>query len=238
MSSKRVSELSVLSSVNVDDVLYIIDVSDTTDSTQGTSKQVLISSLADLIVPADSDGLPEGTTNLYMTSSEKTKLAGIESGAELNPSDSEIKTAYESNSNTNAFTDSEKTKLAGIEDGAEVNPSITSGTFSLTDQSGGGLAINSVTGNYFKLENWCFVNIEVNYPVNSDTNNAQLGSLPFSAATTQIVGIFQTALGASPQINFALTVSSTSILLSDVNGSLTNSDLSDRRLRMTFVYEV
>lgn len=33
-----------------------------------------------------------------------------------------IKTKYESNANTNAYTDSEKTKLAGIEVGAQVNP--------------------------------------------------------------------------------------------------------------------
>lgn len=52
---------------------------------------------------------------------DKTKLDGIESGAEVNPTASEIKTAYESNADTNAFTDAEKSKLGGIEAGAEVN---------------------------------------------------------------------------------------------------------------------
>jgi hypothetical protein len=44
-----------------------------------------------------------------------TKLAGIENNATADQSNAEIKTAYESNANTNAYTDSEKTKLAGLE---------------------------------------------------------------------------------------------------------------------------
>tara|TARA_R110002012_G_scaffold316642_2_gene531836 strand:+ start:3160 stop:3912 length:753 start_codon:yes stop_codon:yes gene_type:complete len=43
---------------------------------------------------------------------DKTKLDGIEAGAEVNPTDNEIKTSYESNANTNAFTDAEKSKLS------------------------------------------------------------------------------------------------------------------------------
>jgi len=37
--------------------------------------------------------------------------------------DSEIKTAYENNSDTNAFTDSNKTKLDRIEENADVTDS-------------------------------------------------------------------------------------------------------------------
>ena len=49
-----------------------------------------------------------------------SKLDGIEAGATADQTAGEIKTAYESNSNTNAYTDAEKTKLAGIEAGADV----------------------------------------------------------------------------------------------------------------------
>lgn len=52
---------------------------------------------------------------------DETKLAGIESGAEVNQTDAEIKIQYENNADTNAFTDAEKSKLLGIETGAEVN---------------------------------------------------------------------------------------------------------------------
>jgi hypothetical protein len=49
-----------------------------------------------------------------------TKLDGIESGATADQSDAEIKTAYENNADTNAFTDAEQSKLSGIETGADV----------------------------------------------------------------------------------------------------------------------
>jgi len=44
--------------------------------------------------------------------SDENKLAGIEDNATADKTPSEIKTAYESNSDTNAFTNSEKSKLA------------------------------------------------------------------------------------------------------------------------------
>jgi hypothetical protein len=48
------------------------------------------------------------------------KLDGIESGATADQTAAEIKTAYESNANTNAFTDADETKLDGIEASADV----------------------------------------------------------------------------------------------------------------------
>jgi len=56
------------------------------------------------------------------TDAERIKLAGIETGAEVNPTAAEIKTEYESNPDTNAFTDAQQNKLASIETGAQVNP--------------------------------------------------------------------------------------------------------------------
>ena len=46
------------------------------------------------------------------------KLDGIEASATADQTDAEIKTAYENNSDTNAFTDALLTKLNGIEDSA------------------------------------------------------------------------------------------------------------------------
>ena len=83
------------------------------------------------------------TDNNY-TTDEKNKLAGIETGAEVNKiidvifngvsvlddgtrvatiniTPEDIKRWYEANPDTNAFTDAQKAKLAGISDGAEVN---------------------------------------------------------------------------------------------------------------------
>ena len=72
-------------------------------------------------VTDDLDDINEGTTNKAFTSTLKTKLDGVETGAEVNLTDSEVKIAYENNANTNAFTDAEQTKLTGIATGAEVN---------------------------------------------------------------------------------------------------------------------
>ena len=58
------------------------------------------------------DNMVDGITNKNYTATEKTKLSWIENNATADQTALEIKTAYESNANTNAFTDAEKTKLS------------------------------------------------------------------------------------------------------------------------------
>ena len=65
------------------------------------------------IVTEDENG--DTISKLTITPLEREKLGGIEEGATANRSDMEIKTAYENNADTNAFTDTEKTKLFGVE---------------------------------------------------------------------------------------------------------------------------
>ena len=61
--------------------------------------------------------LPAATTSAWgvMSDEDKTKLDGIETSATADQTGAQIKTAYEAESDTNAFTDAEKTKLSGIE---------------------------------------------------------------------------------------------------------------------------
>jgi len=74
------------------------------------------------IVILDPDDLDDSlTAHKFTNQGDITKLGGIEALAEVNQTDSEIKTQYEANANTNAFEDLEKSKLGGIESGAEVN---------------------------------------------------------------------------------------------------------------------
>jgi len=107
------------------------------------------------VVVLDTDDINEGTTNEYYTeakvsantdvvantaknsypSADATKLSGIEAGAEVNDTAAEIKTKYESNANTNAFTDAEKSKLAnqsgtntGDQDLSGLQATLVSGT--------------------------------------------------------------------------------------------------------------
>ncbi len=65
-----------------------------------------------------------GTVDGRDVAADGTKLDGIESGATADQTAGEIKTAYESNSNTNAFTDAEQTKLSGIEALADVTDTL------------------------------------------------------------------------------------------------------------------
>jgi hypothetical protein len=53
-----------------------------------------------------------------LTASQARTILNVEDGATADQTAAEIKTAYESNADTNAFTDTEKTKLSGIEAGA------------------------------------------------------------------------------------------------------------------------
>ena len=60
------------------------------------------------------------SANGLMSSSDKSKLDGVESGATADQTGAEIKTAYEGEADTNAFTDALLTKLNGIEASADV----------------------------------------------------------------------------------------------------------------------
>ena len=79
------------------------------------------------------------TTNAgLLSASDKSKLDGIEASATADQTDAEIKTAYENNSNTNAFTDAEKTKLTGIESNAtadQTNAEIRAAVEAATDSN-------------------------------------------------------------------------------------------------------
>lgn len=71
-------------------------------------------------VTANGDISVTGSVDGRDIAADGAKLDGIEAGATADQTAAEIKTAYESNANTNAFTDAEQTKLAGIEAGADV----------------------------------------------------------------------------------------------------------------------
>ena len=70
--------------------------------------------------PVDVTGniIVSGTVDGRDLATDGSKLDGIEAGATADQTAAEIKTAYESNSDTNAFTDALQTKLSGIETGA------------------------------------------------------------------------------------------------------------------------
>ena len=95
-----------------------------------------------------------GTVDGRDVATDGSKLDGIESGATADQSASEIKTAYESNSNTNAFTDALLSKLNGIAAGATNvtnNNQLTNGagyiTATLTNEQVQDIVGGMVSGN-------------------------------------------------------------------------------------------
>ena len=74
-------------------------------------------SATDRVLGRDSSGA--GVVEEITPANLRTMI-NVEDGATGDQTDAEIKTAYENNSNTNAFTDTEKSKLAAIEASADV----------------------------------------------------------------------------------------------------------------------
>ena len=93
------------------------------NSAQTTANNTLSSSIATALRAEITSGDAAFLTSASIGATindNAVKLSGIESGATADQSDSEIKTAYENNSDTNAFTDALLSKLNAIEASADV----------------------------------------------------------------------------------------------------------------------
>ena len=137
------------------------------------------------------------------------KLGGIEEGATADQTNAEIKTAYEANSDTNAFTDAEKTKLQNL-DLSKLQGIETGAT---ADQSN--------------------AEIKTAYEANSDTNaftdaeKTKLAGISASAGATTFVGLgdtpanFTSAAGKTVKVNSSANALEFVDQISDVVGDTT-----------------
>jgi hypothetical protein len=75
----------------------------------------------DAIIPVATDSVSG-----VMSASDHTKLDGIETSATADQTGAEIKSAYEGENDTNAFTDTLKSKLDGIEESATADQDLSS----------------------------------------------------------------------------------------------------------------
>lgn len=94
MGSIKISELTAKTTP--------VGTEETVVNDSGTSKKIALSNI----------------TQENFTTTLKTKLDGVETGATADQTGAEIKTAYELEADTNAFTDADHSKLDGIEAGA------------------------------------------------------------------------------------------------------------------------
>jgi len=103
MTDRKISELTNITGADVDDAndeLVIVDTS--------TSESRAITR-AELFSGVDGNITLSGTVDGRDVAADGSKLDGIESNATADQTASEIKTAYESNADTNAFTDACRT---------------------------------------------------------------------------------------------------------------------------------
>tara|TARA_B100000427_G_C15509338_1_gene595429 strand:- start:552 stop:1784 length:1233 start_codon:yes stop_codon:yes gene_type:complete len=137
------------------------------------------------------------------------KLGGIEEGATADQTNAEIKTAYETNSDTNAFTDAEKTKLQNL-DLAKLQGIETGATADQTNAE-----------------------IKTAYEANSDTNaftdaeKTKLAGISASAGATTFTGLgdtpanFTSAAGKTVKVNSSANALEFVDQISDVVGDTT-----------------
>lgn len=100
------------------------------------------------------------------------KLDGIEAGATADQTAAEIKTAYESNANTNAFTDADHSKLDGIEAGADVTDTanVTSAGALMDSELASGAAVKALNQGVATTDSPTFAGITTS----GTTNTANL----------------------------------------------------------------
>jgi len=129
------------------------------------------------------------STNGLMSSSDKTKLDGIESNATADQTAAEIRTLVESASDSNVFTDADHTKLNGIESNATADQT-------KSDIDALGINADQVDG------------IEAASFLRSDATDTATGALTFGNTFT----LNGSQIGNYPSLNFESGSGSTSFI--------------------------
>ena len=123
-----------------------------------------------------------GTVDGRNVSVDGTKLDTIETNAKDDQTASEIKTLYESNANTNAYTDAEKTKLTNIETSATADQTAAEiktllQSDKLTDSE---IATGTLDNRYYTETELDAGQLDNRYYTEAELNGGQLNSLYFT----------------------------------------------------------
>jgi hypothetical protein len=164
------------------------------------------------------DNMVDGTTNKNYTATEKTKLAGIASGAQVNPGNATTSTA-------GLMSAADKTKLDGVASGATANtgtvtsvgasvptglsisgsPVTTSGTLSVTWASGYQAYTSAEATKLSGIAAGAEVNVNADW--NASSGDAQILNKP-SLATVATTGAYSD-LSGKPTLGTAAATAST-----------------------------
>jgi hypothetical protein len=151
------------------------------------------------------DNMAETATKKIFTSTERTKLTGVETGATTDQTGAEIKTAYEAE--TNAYTDTKNTKLNGIETGAT------------TDQTGAEIktAYEGEANAYTDTKNTKLAGIETAADVTDGPNVKTAIPLGYTVEQTLTSTSNITAFDASLGVEGLMTLTETTTLALPTN---------------------
>lgn len=187
MTDKKISELDAITGSNTaaTDVFVVVDTS--TGQTKKITREELNNAIErDVLDSIDIDTIQgdfavngsmtiTGTVDGRDISTDGTKLDGIEASATADQTASEIKTAYESNADTNEFSDAEQTKLAGIEASATADQ--TASEIKTAYES------NADTNEFSDAEQTKLAGIEAAADVTDTTNVTAAGAAMLTGAT-------------------------------------------------------
>ena len=113
------NKTSTLAFLNVEDGADVTDTANVTSA--GALMDSEVTNLAQVkAFDATDYASALGVDDNYVTDAEKVVIGNTSGTNTGDMSNAQVKTAYELNANTNAFTDTEQTKLTGIETGANV----------------------------------------------------------------------------------------------------------------------
>jgi len=152
-----------------------------------------------------------GTVDGRDIATDGTKLDGIEASATADQTAAEIKTAYESNADTNAFTDADHTKLDGIEASATADQ--TAGEIKTAYES------NADTNAFTDADHTKLDGIEASADVTDTANVTAAGALMDSELTSEAsVKALDQGVATTDSPSFAgLTVDTNTLYVDSTN---------------------
>jgi len=212
----KLTDKSALTSPANDDLLYIVDVSDTTDSAQGTSKKIEVQNLVGSTIPQsylDTDGTLAANSDTKIATQKATKTYAD--------------TKLTNSMTTNRLLGRTATGTGAIEEiTIGSNLSLTSTTLSLgiayetgtwtpTIQgttTNGTATYTNQQGTYTRIGDLCFVTLWLNWSGGTGTGNLRIAGLPFTVDAT-----YYSSLNVGWNINVALSANTIATCYANLN---------------------
>jgi hypothetical protein len=114
------------------------------------------------------------------------------------------------------------------------------GTWTPVDGSGAGLSFTVLDARYTKIGRMVECYAQINYPATANGNNAAIGGLPFTMASTVggSYGAFTAYTNYDQATWLGSAESSSTFAYNLAGGSIANSTISEKQFRLVWIYEV